>query len=78
MKWEEISFLIQEAFLIDLNLSCDASFQTGDGQERSGGSAAAPASDASVVGHGLGWVSIWACWPWLELTFRATWTITLN
>lgn len=41
MKWEEISFLIQEAFLIDLNLSCDASFQTGDGQEGSGGSAAA-------------------------------------
>lgn len=31
MKWEKISFLIQEAFLIDLNLSCDASFQTGDG-----------------------------------------------
>lgn len=31
MKWEEISFLIQEAFLIDLNLSCDVRFQTGGG-----------------------------------------------
>lgn len=31
MKWEAISFSIREACLIDLNLSCDASFQTGDG-----------------------------------------------
>lgn len=31
MKWEEISFLIQEAFLIDVSLSSDASFQTGGG-----------------------------------------------
>lgn len=34
------------------------------------------ASDASVVD--LVSVSTWACWLWLELTSRTTWTVTLS